>query len=82
MRTTLTLMDDVAGQLEQVRSARKARFKDVINEALRVGLKQMVAPRRAKAAYRTASVSSGQCRVGSIDEVAETLALVEGENFR
>jgi hypothetical protein len=81
MRTTLTLDDDVAAQLRRVLKARHATFKEVVNEALREGLKQleMPPPRRA---YRTPSVSLGRCLVGSVDDVAEALALAEGESFR
>jgi hypothetical protein len=38
MRTTLTLDDDVAVQLERLRRARDANLKDLVNEALRLGL--------------------------------------------
>ena len=41
MRTTLTLDPAVAALLEQVRDARDATLKDVVNEGLRRGLKQM-----------------------------------------
>ncbi len=41
MRTTLTLDPDVAALLERVRAARDATLKDVVNEGLRRGLKQM-----------------------------------------
>ena len=36
MRTTLTIDDDVAAELERVRQARDAKFKDLVNEALRL----------------------------------------------
>ena len=36
MRTTLTLDDDVAVQLERLRKARHANLKDLVNEALRL----------------------------------------------
>lgn len=81
MRTTLTLDDDVAALLEQVRAARGASLKQVVNDALREGLQQMATP-RPQSSYRTPAVSLGRCLLGSIDDVAEALALAEGEAFR
>lgn len=82
MRTTLTLDRDVAVVIERLRRSRRASLKAVINEALREGLKQLEAPGRKGASFRTDSVDLGQCLVGSIDNVAEILAVVEGESFR
>jgi hypothetical protein len=47
--------------------------------ALRRGLRQMAAPDRPGADYRTPSVELGPCLVGRIDDVAAALALGEGE---
>jgi hypothetical protein len=41
----------------------------------------MQAPARARKAYRTPSVSVGRCRVGSIDDIADVLAVAEGDDF-
>jgi hypothetical protein len=82
MRTTLTLDDDVAALLERVRRARRAPLKAVVNEALRQGLRQMSAPSPRGAPYRTRTVSLGRCLIGSLDDVAEALAIAEGEEFR
>lgn len=82
MRTTLTLDDDVAVLLQRVRQKRKCGFKEIVNEALRVGLTQMVTPRRRTAPYHTPTVSLGRCLVGSLDDVAEVLSISEGETFR
>lgn len=81
MRTTLTLDHDVAALLARLRKAQGARLKELVNEALRRGLQQMTTrpPRRTR--YRTPSVSLGHCLVGSIDDVAEVLAVAEGESF-
>ena len=81
MRTTLTLDDDVTALLVRVRQNRKASLKEVVNEALRHGLKQMAAPPARRESYRTPSVSLGRCLV-CVDDVAEALALAEGESFR
>ena len=82
MRTTLTLDDDVVVRIERIQHARKARLKDVVNEALRRGLRAMDSPLSRRAPRRTTAVSLGRCLVGSIDDVAETLAVAEGDDFR
>ena len=81
MRTTLTLDPDVAALLERVRAARDASLKQVVNEALREGLKQMQSP-PPRGEYRTPAVSLGRCLIGSVDDVSEALTLAEGEAFR
>ena len=82
MRTTLTLEDDVAALLLRLRERRKASLKTVVNEALREGLKQIQAPSRPQRRRRTSVVSLGSCLPGNLDDVAEALAIAEGENFR
>jgi len=80
MRTTLTLDEDVAALLRRARQSRRATLKEVVNEALRHGLRQMTAPAPG-APYRTRTVSLGRCLVGDLDDIAEVLAVAEGENF-
>jgi len=82
MRTTLTIEDDVAAVLRQIQEKRRASLKDVVNEALRLGLKQIDAPSRSCRRHRTTVVSLGTCFTSSLDDVAEALAIAEGENFR
>jgi len=82
MRTTLTLDDDVAAVLERLRKAGDQSLKELVNEALRRGLKQIDTPPKPRKPFRTKSVDVGRCRVGSIDNVAEALAVAEGESFR
>ena len=82
MRTTLTIDDDVAVLLERVRKSRKTRLKSIVNDALRQGLKEMRKPHKAKRSYGTRSVSVGSCLIGKIDNVAEVLAVSEGEGFK
>lgn len=83
MRTTLTIEDDVAAELERLRKSREASFKDVVNEALRLGLKEITTrPRRPRKLHRTRSVSLGRCNTGSIDNIADALAVAEGESYR
>ena len=81
MRTTLTIEDDVFVLLERVRRNKKKSLKDLVNEAMRRGLKDMLTPSRRNKTYHTRTVSLGRCLVGSLDDISEALALAEGENF-
>jgi hypothetical protein len=81
MRTTLTLDDDVAVQLERLRRARNANLKDVVNEALRRGLRDMSTPSKKRQPFRTRAFPMGKPLV-NLDNVAETLAQLEGEGFK
>jgi hypothetical protein len=82
MRTTLTLDDDVAAQLEQLRRASDAPFKQVVNDALRQGLRQLTeAPKATREPYRTRGFDTGAAKF-PIDNIAEALAFAEGEDFR
>lgn len=82
MRTTLTLDDDVAALVERLRKRRKAPFRKLVNDALRLGLRELAAPAPASAPFTTRSVSLGRCLVGTIDDVAEALAIAEDDSFR
>jgi hypothetical protein len=82
MRTTLTLDDDVAARIERLRKTRKQSLKRLVNEALREGLKQLATPQRKRAPFRTEAVDLGRCLIGNVDNVAEALAVAEGESFR
>jgi hypothetical protein len=78
MRTTLTLDDDVTAKLNELRRSEDRDLKSLVNEALRQGLAQLGRrPRRGRA--RTRAVSLGRCKVGSIDNIAEVLAIAEGD---
>jgi hypothetical protein len=82
MRTTLTLDDDVAVTLERLRRSRRVSLKHLVNEALRLGLNDMGKRRKPHAPVSTQVVALGRLRIASIDNIAETLAIVEGESFK
>jgi hypothetical protein len=82
MRTTLTIDDDVAASLERLRKLRKERLKDLINEALRRGIKDMNARTKPREPFRTRAVALGQVRIGSLDNINEALAVTESESFK
>jgi hypothetical protein len=81
MRTTLTLDADVAVQIERLRRTRNANLKDVVNEALRRGLRDMSAPPKKRPALRTRAFHMGKPLI-NIDNIAEALAHLEGEGFK
>lgn len=81
MRTTLTLADDVVAQVDKVRRQRRARFKDVVNEALRVGLRELGTSTRKGTAFHTTAVDLGPCLVGSVDDISEALSIAEGDTY-
>jgi hypothetical protein len=82
MRTTLTLDNDVAAALERLRKTRHAKLKDLVNEALRRGLKEMRARPKRSQPFHTVGVDVGRLRIPNLDNIAEVLATVEGEDFK
>lgn len=82
MRTTLTLDKDVAAVIERLRRTRRQSMKDLVNEALREGLRHIEAPRSERGPFRTATIDLGRCLVGNVDDIAEVLAVTEAEPFR
>jgi len=82
MRTTLTIDDDVAVELEQLRRTRDASLKALVNEALRLGLRAMTVPPNKRKLFRTRAVNLGKPLIDNVDNIAEVLAEIEGEWFR
>lgn len=82
MRTTLTIDDDVAVELERLRREREARLKDVVNEALRRGVREMTSPPKKRKPFRTKTFDCGRLLIDNIDNVWEVLEQIEEEKFR
>jgi hypothetical protein len=82
VRTTLTLDNDVAAALERLRKSRNASLKDLINEALRRGLKDMSNRTRRRERFRTRAIALGQLRIAGLDNVGEALAIAGGEAYK
>jgi plasmid stability protein len=82
VRTTLTLDDDVAAKLKS-RARRTARsFRDVVNEALRLGLAG-VSNRPAPAPFVVQARDLGPLKPGvSLDNIGDLLEHVEGPQHR
>ncbi|MBE9064218.1 type II toxin-antitoxin system VapB family antitoxin [cf. Phormidesmis sp. LEGE 11477] len=75
MRTTLTLDDDVAARLKQLRGF--SSFKEAVNEAIRAGLDQLESPPNTQQPYKTQPVDLGGLRIKNIDNISEILDLLE-----
>jgi len=81
MSNTLSLGDDVAARIEQLRHALGKPLEELVNEALRRGLVGMNEP-RPSAPFRTRPVDLGRSRLPNVDDVASALAAAEGEAYR
>jgi len=81
MRTTLTLDPDIAAKAKKGAAKLRKPFKEVINAALRVGLDEILAPPAAKP-YRTKPRPLGLRRGFSYDNIAELMAIGEGEDHQ
>ena len=74
MRTTLTLDDQIAKSLQEKAYQTRQSFKDVVNEALAIGLSVMDRPSEP-VAYRVSPASMGAPRPGV--DLVKALALAE-----
>jgi hypothetical protein len=83
MRTTLTLDDDLAVRLERMQAERGATFKDTVNETLRAGIEALESggAHRRNETFHTAPLPMGRRLVEDLDDVADALAVAEGEDF-
>ncbi len=81
MRTTLTLDDDVAIALERRRHEHGHSFKQEVNELLRIGLLSADEERPVALGLQVEPWDGGECFM-NLDNVAEVLAAVEGDDYR
>ena len=81
MRTTITLDDDVLQKAKAAAAKSRLPFRQVINEALRAGLRA-VATTPEFVAYRTEPHNMGLKAGRNLDNIQELLAQIEGEDFR
>ena len=80
VRTTITIDDDVAAELDQIRKARNISLKEALNETLRNGLRDSKQSKRGKP-FRTRTFDTGPLLV-DVTCVSEALAIAEGEDCR
>jgi hypothetical protein len=82
MRTTLTLEKDVAVALERLQQKRDSTFKDVVNEALRQGIKAMNAPGKSRKPFRTRGMDLGRPLFTTPQELKKLIADMDDEYDR
>ena len=76
----ITIDDDIAAQLEDIRRSGKGSLKQIVNDLLRTGLKR--ANPQARHTHRTKEVRLGRCLIDSIDDVSQALSIAEEEDAR
>ncbi len=81
MRMTLTIDEDVAVQLKRLRRKNDASLKEIVNDTLRRGLRVTEAPAKLRKPFRIKTFDGGEQLV-PIDNVAEAIALIEGEDYK
>jgi hypothetical protein len=81
MRTTVTLDSDVAAKARQGAGRLGRPFKDVVGQALRIGLDRILAPPAARP-YQTQPRPLGLRDGLNYDDIAGLLAVGEGEEHR
>ena len=80
MRTTVTIDDDVADRIKELVGKQKKSSKEIINNALRIGIDSMESP--PAVAFQTESVGMGWRPGLNYDRIGQLIGLGEGEDFR
>jgi len=81
MRTTVKFDPDVAAELKRLRKARDVGLKELVNDLMRRGLRDINAAPKKKVPFRTKSVDLGKPLL-DVTNVQEALAVAEGEAFK
>ncbi len=81
MRTTLSLDDDVLEKARKVADKSGRPFREIINEALRIGLRSVATAPEVKP-HVTQARRMGLKAGRNLDNVQELLSQIEGEEFR
>ena len=78
----MTLEPDVAAEIERVRSTQGRRFKHVLNDALRIGLRELSrSPGERPFTSPTTPHNLGEPFI-DVRDVSAAIAEAEGENYR
>ena len=81
MRTTLTLEEDDAVQIDELRHRDRKSLKAVVNEALRLGLQEMEAAGKAtRKPFKMKTFDVGRVLVPSVDKIGDVLDWLDGED--
>lgn len=76
MRTTLTLDADVSALLKRVMRRRRSSLKQIVNEALKIGLQQQDGIRVAEPTvpYSTSPYDAGKLLLSEVSSIGDFLA--------
>jgi hypothetical protein len=80
MRTTLSLDDDVTALLKRMQKERDLGLKEIVNEALRRGLRQIETP-KVREPFKVHAFEVGK-PLHPIESLADALAFAEGEDHK
>lgn len=78
MRTTLTLDDDVAATLNRLRRERDVALRDLVNQALRLGLKELRGSAKPARRFSTPTADLDRCLLGDLVNASEAIEQAEG----
>jgi mRNA-degrading endonuclease RelE of RelBE toxin-antitoxin system len=81
MRTTVDFDPDIAIELKRLRKKRDVALKELVNDLVRRGIRDLNTPARKKETFRTKSVDLGRPLI-DVTNAAEALAIAEGEAFK
>ena len=79
MRTKLTFDDDVAVEIERLRQDGGQSLNEVVNDLLRLGLRERHATQKKQRGFRTKTFDVGRPLIPSIDYAADVVPLIEGD---
>ena len=79
MRTTLTLNDEVSALLKKILKKKKSSMKEIINNALKVGLLSEETGSCPQTSTKTTTVAhnGGNLLIADISNIGETLARLD-----
>jgi hypothetical protein len=80
MRTTLTIDDDLIQKMKKQAHDTGSSFKEIVNKALRAGLKEMHKPKPGKP-YRCRTYSLGYPPRADLDRALDLAELLESEEI-
>jgi hypothetical protein len=82
MRTTVTLDPDVAAEIERIRKQEGRRFKHVLNDALRAGLRELSRSRSNLERTPVTTPHDLGNAATDITDISAALAWAEGEDHK
>jgi hypothetical protein len=82
MRTTVEFDPDVAVELKRLRKLRDVRLKELVNDIVRRGIRDINAPPKKKVPFRTKSLDLGKPVLPNVDNIHEISRLCGGRGLQ